>query len=260
MEYISNIMIDVVSSAEDRLFISKISDMIKLADKRGVVYSQFLTEHECSMAKAEFNSLMYTNYRFYGAFEEAERKILCVYSEFFKPEDKDFPIELVTFSFKRDNKLTHRDFLGALMSLGIKRETVGDIVIDTGIAQIAVLETIKNVITSEVRKIGNVGVKYDEKFPGLLKKLQNFKEISSTTASLRLDAVVGLALNLSRGKTADIIKCSGVEVNSVMKNNCSFMLNEGDIFSVRGYGKFKLSEVSGITKKGRIHITVLKYC
>lgn len=146
------------------------------------------------------------------------------------------------------------------MHLGIKREMVGDIVIDEGIAQIALLKTVEDLVTSEIRKIGNAGVKYNERFPGILKKLQNFKEISGTVASLRLDGVVGLGLNLSRSKTAAIIKGNGIEVNSIPKYDCSLILNEGDVFSVRGYGKFKLSEISGITKKGRIHITVLKYC
>ncbi len=247
-------------TAEDKLFLSRVGDMVKLSEKGRTVYSQFLTEHECAVATAELNRLMCRNYFFDGIFEGAERKMLCVYSEYFKPETEDFPMRLVTLEFRQESKLSHRDFLGALMSLGIKRETVGDIVIDSGIAQIAVSETVKDLIASEIKKIGNTGVKYNERFPGLLTKLQNFKEISGTVPSLRLDVVAGLALNLSRGKISSVIKGSGIEVNSMMKYDCSFILNEGDIFSIRGFGKFKLSEISGTTRKGRIHIIVLKYC
>ncbi|MBE6844462.1 MAG: RNA-binding protein [Ruminococcus sp.] len=253
-------MADGTSSAEDRLFLSRICDMVMLAEKRGAVYSSFLNAAECSAAEKELKRLMCENYCFYGAFENAERNILCVYKEYFQPESSDFPLELVTFKFRQGSRLSHRDFLGALMALGIKRETLGDIVIDDGVAQIAVSRTVKDVITSEITKIGNSGVKYDEKYPGLLKKLQNFKELSGTAASLRLDAVVGLALNLSRGKVSGIIKGIGVEVNSSLKYDCSYALSEGDIFSVRGYGKYVLKTVSGMTKKGRIHVTVLKYC
>ena len=253
-------MADIVSSAEDKLFLSRIDDMVKLSEKRGAVYSHFLTEHECIAAKAELDWMMHRNFCFYGIFDDAERKILCVYKEFFMPENEDFPAVPVTFTFKKESKLSHRDFLGALMHLGIKREMVGDIVIDDGIAQIALLKTVENIVASEIRKIGNTGVKYNERFPGILKKIQNFKEISGTVASLRLDSAAGLALNLSRSKTAGLIKSAGIEVNSQPKYDCSLILNEGDVFSVRGYGKFKLSEISGMTKKGRIHITVLKYC
>lgn len=247
-------------TAEDKLFLSKINDMVYLAEKGRTVYSQFLTESQCAAAAMELDRLMCRNYLFYGLFEGAERKILCVYSEYLRPEPFDFPIRLVTFDFRKDSRLSHRDFLGALMSLGIKRETVGDIVIDDGIAQIAVMETVKDIIVSEIRKIGNAGIRYNADFPGLLKKLQNFKEISGTVPSLRLDVVAGLGLKLSRGKISSVIKGSGIEVNSVLRYDCSYILNEGDIFSVRGYGKYKLSEISGTTKKGRIHIIVLKYC
>ncbi len=247
-------------TAEDKLLLSRIGDMVKLSEKGRTVYSQFLTEHECAVATAELNRLMFRNYLFDGIFDGAERKILCVYSEYFKPETEDFPMKLVTFEFRKESKLSHRDFLGALMSLGIKRETIGDIVIDNGIAQIAVSETVQNLIASEIRKIGNTGVRFNERFPGLLTKLHNFKEISGTVPSLRLDAIAGLALNLSRGKISSVIKGNGIEVNSVMKYDCSYILDEGDVFSVRGFGKYKLSEISGTTKKGRIHIIVLKYC
>lgn len=253
-------MADFASLTEEKLFLSKISDMAKLAEKRGAVYSAFLSEHECICAENELRQLMCGNYCFYGIFEEAERKMLCVYREYFKPQNNEFPLELITFTFRQDSRLSHRDFLGALMSLGIKRETVGDIVIDNGIAQIAVCTAVKDVIASDIRKIGSAGVKFDENYPGLLKKVQNFKEISGTTASLRLDAVAGFALNISRGKISDIIKGVGAEVNSVVKNDCSYVLKEGDVFSVRGYGKYRISEVLGVTRKGRIHITVLKYC
>lgn len=253
-------MAEKMSLMTDRTLLSKISDMVRLSEKRGAVYTMFLNARECNAAKQELKRLMHENYRFYGIFDNAERQVLCVYKEYFEPENTDFPIECVTFNFKKECRLSHRDFLGALMALGIKRETVGDIVIDDGIAQIAVSETVKDVIISEVRKIGSVGIKYNESFNGRLTKRQNFKEITGTAASMRLDAIVGLVLNLSRGKTSEIIKNTGAEVNFEMKYDCSFNLKEGDIFSVRGFGKFKVSEVSGITRKGRIHITVLKYC
>lgn len=253
-------MSENVYLTDEKLFLSKISDMVKLSLKREAVYSMFLNAGQCAAAETELKRLMHESYRFYGVFENAERKILCVYKEYFEPENCDFPIRNITFTFRKESKLTHRDFLGALMALGIKRETLGDIVIDEGIAQIAACSAVIDVITSSIRKIGSVGVKYNENFSGTLIKLQNFKKTEGTVASMRLDAVAGLAVNLSRSKTAEIIKSVGAEVNFAMKYDCSFILKAGDIFSVRGYGKFKLSEVSGMTKKGRIHISVLKYC
>ncbi len=253
-------MTDNVSFSDDKLFLSKINDMVKLSAKRMTVYSMFLNERECAAAESELKRLMNDNYCLYGIFENAERKMLCVYKDFFKPDYDDFPLFCITFTFRKDSKLTHRDFLGAIMSLGIKREAIGDIVIDEGIAQVAAADSVKDLIISSIKKIGSSGVKYDESFSGILTKIQNFKKIDGTVASMRLDAVAGLALNLSRSKAADIIKTVGAEVNFSMKNDCSYILKEGDVFSIRKFGKFKVSEWSGVTKKGRIHISVLKYC
>lgn len=253
-------MTDNISLSDDKLFLSKINDMVKLSEKRRTVYSMFLNERECAVAEGELKRLMNNNYCFYGVFENAERKMLCVYGEYFKPEYDDFPVFCITFNFRKESELTHRDFLGALMALGIKRETIGDIVIDRGIAQIAAVDSVKELIISGIKKIGSSGIKYNEDFPGILTKLQSFKKIDGTVASMRLDAVAGLALNLSRSKTSDIIKAVGAEVNFTLKNDCSYVLKEGDVFSIRKFGKFKVSEVSGVTKKGRIHIAVLKYC
>ena len=93
-----------------------------------------------------------------------------------------------------------------------------------------------------------------------MKKVQEFKEIKGTVASLRLDSVLSLALNMSRSRTAGIIKGIGAEVNYFLKYDSSFNLSQGDIISVKGFGKYRLEEISGITKKGRIHITLCKYC
>ncbi len=252
-------MAENISLNADKLFLSRIGDMVELSLKRGAVYSLFLNAGEAAAAQAELKRLMHENYCFFGGFENAERKMLCVYREYFEPENSDFPMEIITFTFRKENKLSHRDFLGAFMALGIKRETLGDIVIDEGIAQVAAANAVKDVICGNIRKIGSVGVKNNENFSGILTKTQDFKRIEGTAASMRLDAIAGLAVNLSRSKAAEIIKAAGAEVNFIPRYDCSFTLKEGDVFSIRGYGKFRLSEASGITKKGRIHVAVLKY-
>lgn len=247
-------------SEEDKKLISRINDMIVLAERRGAVYSPFLNSRECVVAEIALRRTVCENYCFYGLFENAERKMLCVFQEYFRPEEKDFPMECLTFTFRKENVLTHRDFLGALMALRIKRETVGDIVINEGIAQIAVSDSVKDVIMSDIRKIGSVGVSVCDDCRIKLERTENFKEIRGTVASMRLDGILSLALNVSRSKAVGIINGIGAEINYFPKYECSYHLSQGDIFSVKGYGKFRLEEVSGKTKKGRIHITVLKYC
>ena len=247
---------------EEKLFRSKITDMIRLSEKRGCVWSLFMDGREMAAAKEVLN-FERCRYKFYGVFDEADRQMLCVYDSdgYFEPQREDFPITLLTFKYRQENKLTHRDFLGALMSLGIKRETVGDIAVSEGMTQAAVTDTAAELILGSVSKIGSVGVKcVKDSLGNVMQKQQDYKEIVGTVPSLRLDAVVGTALGLSRAKTAEIIKAVGADVNYEEKHDCSYNLKETDVFSVRGYGKFRLSAVSGITKKGRIHISILKYC
>lgn len=254
-------MNDNISLAEeDKLLFSRINDMVRLAGKRGSVYSFFLNARECVAAETELKRLMYDNYCFYGVFKNAERKMLCVFKEYFYPENSDFPMTCLTFSYRKGNVLSHRDFLGAIMSLGLKRETVGDIVIDDGMAQIAVSDSVKEVIMNDIRKIGSVGVSIFEQYETILEKIQEFIEIKGTVASLRLDSVLSFVLNMSRSRISAIIKGIGVEVNYFTKYDGSCNLSQGDIISVKGFGKYRLELVSGITKKGRIHITVFKYC
>ena len=254
-------MADNTSAAEEeKKRISRLDDMIELAEKRGTVYSHFLNSHEYAVAENEFRRRAFKNYCSYGLFENAERKMICVYKEYFRPENGEFPMTCITFDFRKENVLSHRDFLGAVMALGIKRDTTGDIVIGEGVAQMAVSDSVKDVVISNISKIGSVGVRVCDDVPVKLEKNENFKELSGTVASMRLDGVISFALNISRSKAAGLINGIGAEVNYFLKNDCSFQLSEGDVFSVKGYGKFRLEEISGVTKKGRIHITVLKYC
>ena len=250
-------MADNTSAAEEeKKLISRLDDMIELAEKRGTVYSHFLNSHEYAVAENEFRRRAFKNYCSYGLFENAERKMICVYKEYFRPENGEFPMTCITFDFRKENVLSHRDFLGAVMALGIKRDTTGDIVIGEGVAQMAVSDSVKDVVISNISKIGSVGVRVCDDVPVKLEKNENFKLESCTFYKI--------FKNFSRFLVGKVILKNrngiGAEVNYFLKNDCSFQLSEGDVFSVKGYGKFRLEEISGVTKKGRIHITVLKYC
>lgn len=245
---------------DDRELAARIRDMLRISGKRGSAYSSFMNERQCALAEKNLKENFAENYRFFGGYENAQRKVLCVYDDYFMPEDKDFPVSAVTFSYNKSCSLSHRDFLGAVMSLGLKRETIGDIITGEGMAQIFVLDSVRQVITGEIRKIGSVGVEIDDDCEILLSAEQNFREITGTVASLRFDSVLSLALNRSRSRTAEIIGSGYAEVNFFPVSDKTYTMNKGDVFSARGFGKYRLEEISGITKKGRIHITVLKYC
>lgn len=246
----------------DKLFEARLGDMVSRCERSGApVFSSFLDEGQCAAAEQWCSrNIGGLRYMLWGGYQDAQRKMLAVFPEYCEEYVLgDCPVKCLTFTFRREDKLTHRDFLGSFMALRLKREVIGDIIIDNGIAQCFVTEIAARHISSEIVKIGRVGVKIAGDVPFRLERIQKFQEISGTVASLRLDCVVGLAAKVSRENAAKLIRPERVDVNHVTAVSLSQELKEGDILSVRGCGRFVLSRIDGSTKKGRIHINLHKY-
>lgn len=246
----------------NKLFIARLEDMKDRCEKNGMcVFSKFLDERQCILAQqwCEKNtgSLMFS---LWGGFEQARRKMLAVYPDYCESFIREeYPVKCLTFVYRPQDRLTHRDFLGAFMSMELKREVVGDIVTDEGIAQVFVTDVAAGLIRSCIRKIGKTGVKVSDSRPFSLEIKQEYKEISGTVASLRLDCVVSLAANISREKAAALIKSEKTDVNHFTVTALPHELHRGDIISVRGCGRFILADIGGMTAKNRIHILLKKF-
>ena len=173
------------------------------------------------------------------------------------PPEDIFPVGAVTFSFRKSDALTHREILGALMSLEIKRELLGDILTAEGYAVVFVHENAIELVNS-VDKIGRVGVTAEI---GVTKPLpeQKVQRTELTVSSLRLDCIVSAAVNTSREKSASLVKSGMVNADFSPCANVSAEVRENTVISVRGSGRYRLSEISGETRKGRIRITIEKY-
>lgn len=259
-----------MNDSPEKLLAARIGDMYDRAERDfSCVYSSFLDEGQCALAeklcqsrsRETVSSGMDILYTLWGGYEDAMRKILCVYSSFCSDTVmQDFPVKCLTFSYRREDKLTHRDFLGSFMGMKLKRETVGDILVAEGRAQAFVTDTAAKLITStSATKIGRVGVRISDEIPFELRNTQKFKDMSGTVASLRLDCVVSLAAKISREKAAALIRSDKVEINHLPASSVSQELRENDILSVRGFGRYILSGITGSTKKGRIHINLRKF-
>ena len=244
------------TSDSDRLFVSKIDDGIYLCEKRRRPYFfSFMTEREQALAENHLRSAGFSSYSFFGGYESAERKVLGL----FPFDEEPFPICGVEFSFRKSDKLGHRDFLGALMSLGVERETVGDILVEDGRCVVFLKEEIKDYVTSQIFKIGNVGVKISDADFSSLPKGRGFEEKDYTVSSLRLDAVVAAVTGLSREKTKNLILSGSVALNHMDCQNISQSVSERDTLTVRGRGKFVINGVLGETKKHRLRISIIHY-
>lgn len=200
------------------------------------------------------------NVTLFGGYDGAERKMFGVFPEWQERAETDFPISVLRFDAPKFRTLTHRDYLGTLMSLGIDRGKTGDILTDNSGAYVFVSEDIAEYVLQNVNKIANIGVKGHKlsirDFTAPEKKTQ---ERACVSASLRLDAVIAAALNISRSNAENLIKEGRVKVNHRETSDRSGLLREGDLISVRGAGRFVLKEVGKATQKGRIHILIEKY-
>jgi RNA-binding protein YlmH len=227
-------------------------------------YTSFLDCSEVAKAENYIKSIaklyLQVEYCFWGGFEGAERRILCVYNNYLELDMQDFPLSVVEFDYNSNfSKLTHRDFLGAMMSLQIKRDAIGDIVVGAGKTQVVVSNNVSSLILQEVTCIGRLGVHTSLVDKVSLEVKQSFKSISGTVPSLRLDCVLALALNVSRSKAVQIVKSKVVAVNYIERTSPDYTTKLNDTLTIKGYGKYILSEVSEPTKKNRLHILINKY-
>lgn len=251
---------------DDNFLNERLEDMFLYADRNiSLSYTHFLDSFEIAQATQYMARLKkfypQVDYSFWGGYKDAERKILCVYSTYIETSFKDFPLKVVEFRYNPNFcKLTHRDFLGSIMSLQVKRNSIGDIIVGDGISQVVVSSVVCDVILDEITRIGKQGVKSRVLDTVTLEIVQNFKEISSTVPSLRLDCIVGTSLNVSRTQAVQLIKSKLVTLNYLEMVSPSSLVKLGDVISIRGYGKFIVDSISSEpTKKGRLHILIKKY-
>lgn len=246
---------------EDKILSKKVLDWIKYAENKFIVkFSFFLDEKQCNLCESVLNSVNYENYKFFGGHDNASRKVLAIYPQHYDLENNDFPFKPLLFSYRTCDVLTHRDFLGCLMSHQVSREMIGDILVSTGKCIVFLYETIYEYIFNNVEKIGSVGVsKSDDISTFDFNVSNNFQQIKCIVSSLRLDCILSAVTKLSREKTSLLIRNIGVVVNYTTINSASEKLNIGDTFSIRGHGKFIFESISGTTKKDRICIIITKY-
>lgn len=244
------------TSDPEKLFFAKLDDGISLCERRCKPYFfSFLSEREQLLAARYMDSLGFHRYAFDGGYPGAERKMLGV----FDAQEEAFPICALELRFRKSDKLTHRDFLGALMSLGIERETVGDILVEDGRCVVFVREEMASYISSQLFKVGNAGVKIGAADTGSLPQGRGFDERFCTVPSLRMDAVVAAAAGVSREKAKQLIVSGSVAHNYEICQSVSRLTAEKDVITIRGKGKYVINGVQGETKKHRIKLSIIHY-
>ena len=220
----------------------------------------FLDPRQFELAEAVLRSRSNIAYTVYGGYPEAERKILQIYPAQHQGSVPSLKAVLIEWSGSKD-KPGHRDLLGAVLALGLKRDQVGDIVvIDDFRAAIMVLPAKAEFISSSLDQVGRVPVSCSVEEPGQLNLNQKSgKEIKGTVASLRVDSLLSLGFGLSRARVVRLIKGGLVVVNWRPITSPSLQVKEGDQISLRGRGRVVVDQVEGETRKGRMRLKLKKY-
>ncbi len=243
----------------DALLRSRIEDTISLCERRSApVFFGFLDEAEQQTARQVLSSHSQDSYAFFGGFDEAERRILGVFPDFLPPDPTMFPLERIVLSYRAEKLLTHRDFLGTLLSLGVKRETIGDILCGETVTVVFLREEVAPYIREQLTKVGGVGVKIDDNYDGALPAVHAYQPLSDTVASPRLDAVVKALLRCSREKASATIISGFVSVDHTVSTEVARQLSAPCVISVRGSGRFLIDQIGPPTKKGRLYLNARK--
>lgn len=220
--------------------------------------TKFLTPNIISLANDVLIGIRDINFRITSLNEDAERKIIYFFKDYVDFEDVENVLSIVKISHNSDTILNHRDYLGSILSLGIEREFIGDILVENNCAFAIVLKPIDEFLLYNLEKVRNqnVSVSIETELPLIDKKLE---EITINISSMRLDSLISKFTNLSREKAQYIVKSGNVRVNfEVCKNNSKF-IEDDSVIAVRGYGKFVVAGIISETKKQRLRVLIKKY-
>lgn len=260
-----------VNNDKDVLLLEKrFTELSRNAYQRDIItYSDFLNLNEQNILHTLPKDRMYTRFMSFGGYDTAERQMAAfipdaLYLRWGKkvPENIDYPFRALRISplnKKFAGELSHRDYLGAVLNLGIERSRTGDILIDGESALIFVHRDIANVVSGELTRVRHTSVRADELPLSKISYTPSYEEIRGTVASVRLDSLLALAFSSSRTRLTGLIEGAKVYVNGRLVTSNGYQPAEGDVISVRGMGKFRFESSGSRTRKNRIMVVIFKY-
>lgn len=230
------------------------------------IFHTILKKAGTSPHKNEFNGCHYV---IYGGHEDADRNLVCFLPGYLTVEDFLISetangdlikcLHITPLNSKFADALSHRDFLGALMNMGIDRSKIGDILVSESCAYAFVLSDIADIIADELTRVKHTSVHCVKLSPGSCDIKPKFIDISGSVASERLDAILAMVFRISRGTAQELIKSENVFIDGRSLTESGYNLKPGERISVRGHGKFIFDSLGNVTKKGRIYAHVRLY-
>ncbi len=240
---------------DDRMLMSLICDRIEASQNKSYcIFSDFLDSTQQQKVKNVF-SFMENELLFASKIKNSQSQLVSVKSDFF-----EIPTKILELKIPKGYAVSHSDILGTLMSLGIKRQKIGDIIVSDDGIFIEIKEEILPFIKSNLTSVRSYPVEISEVPDEVtIQRLQQYKDLQFTVSSLRLDCVVSSILNVAREKAKEYITAGNVKVNHIEEKNYKKNISEGNILSLRKSGRYLFFKDDGLSKKGKNKITIKKF-
>lgn len=259
---------------EEEIVFQHYRDLIQVSYQRGVpTYSNFAGFRDMELGFLALEDFYgrnqfyeHTHYQLYGGYGEAERKVFCFLGGDME-SSLDFPIACIRIAPANKRfcePLSHRDYLGTVMGLGLTRDQIGDILVEreenpSSCSCYLFCKRDKGELVSGLTRIRHTTVKAEMVDFSRTGWQPSFREIGGSVSSFRLDALLAVAIKASRSQGLALVQGGNVTLNGRCCTENAKKLQEGDVFSVRGYGKFIFEKTTSLSKKGRYRITLKQY-
>lgn len=242
---------------EDRADVLSLYDKYVLAKERYITIfsNSFYPPNVWKYFKERFETKDFS-IEVFGIFEDAERRMICFNNIY----NTSFPIRVIKIENKsKFNNLTHRDYLGTVLSLGIKRNKIGDLLVKDKICFMPVYDEIEEYISNSLSVVGGAPCTLSVVEEDDVVLRVEFEEFVILVQSLRIDSIISKIVNISRGKAQSLIKDGKVLIDYNITRDKSSEVICGQRITIRGAGKFIIDESIGNSKSGKIRINMKKY-
>ena len=250
-----------------------IEDKISLCEKHAsLAFTNFLDEAEQATVCHYMVRRAGAEMRLYGGYTQAVRRIALFFPPWDVPPQEDDsvcqvmahhsanPLHLLRASVSAGQRLTHRDYLGAMMALGIKRCAIGDLMVHEDGCDMVVLYSVAQYLCSQLHEVGRAHVSLCiQPLEALRPVMQSFRLHRDTVASMRLDGMIAAAFSLSRRDASQAVTSGYVSVNGLLCQKPDRPVSPGDKLTLRGRGKCQVREIASPTRKGRIPVVFARY-
>ncbi|GAA0177250.1 hypothetical protein SH2C18_05160 [Clostridium sediminicola] len=247
---------------EDKLVVSNLYEKICMCEKTNKIkYSELFLTPRIWRVVEQMHDRLPCEVKFEGVFSEAERKYAIIRPYSILDFNESMPIKVLRIKKQsKYNKLYHRNYLGSLVHLGLKREVFGDLIIDEDKCYCPVIEKVSDFVRVNLDKINNVPVKVNllDINTDELPEYSFFEKVISVP-SLRLDAIIAASFNIPRGNAVATINGGGAFINYKKNYKNDYKIKENDIITLRGKGKLVVKDVIGQTKKGKLKLKIKIY-